>query len=269
MMSFLNAFFAVLRRDFLVLTSYRFAIWGRLIGVASGLCTAWFMARTFSGFEPDSISKNGGYFGFLLFGSLVAVVGHALIMGTSERIRSAQLEGTAEASCAADLSLYRWLWAELFASTIFSLLESVILIALALLFGWRSSQFSILNSTVAVLASFLALSPFGLLGASVTLLCKRIDPIGRVVFSASMLLSGIFYPVEVLPQPLKIIANFLPPTHVLELLRAVFLRGESFVEVRGILFACAVSAVAMWGFALLALKLCRKWACRLGSLGHY
>jgi ABC-2 type transport system permease protein len=117
-----------------------------------------------------------------------------------------------------------------------------------------------------VLASFVGL---GLLTAGSTMLVRRTNPAAVLLGSMSFFVSGVMYPVTVLPAWLQTIGRFLPLTHALVVLRGGFLTGAPPSAVRGNLAALAVFAavlipagVATFGYALRRARVD-------GSLTHY
>lgn len=257
---------ATLRRDLLEATTYKTYAASRLVGLAGLLLSAWFVARTFAGHEPASLAGLGGYFGFLVVGVMVSDLAWALFAGPADRVRQAQLAGTLEAELASPVPIGRWLLAQsvfpLLGAALRAGLGTVIALAAADLLPPLARWPGIAGCAALTVA---ALLPFGLVGGAMTLLLKRSDPVGRGLHAASMLLAGVAYPVEVLPAPLRGLAEALPTTHALRALR-----GALFDAPPG----DAVAALA--GFALvggvLAVPLVRaldRAARRRGSLVQY
>jgi ABC-2 type transport system permease protein len=93
--------------------------------------------------------------------------------------------------------------------------------------------------------------------------------VASIVGSLSLFLSGVLYPVAVLPGWLRAIGRLLPLTHALEVLRGALLLGAGPAELGDamlalLLFAAALAPVGAGVFAY-ALRRAR----RDGSLGHY
>src|SRR5690349_4062935 len=106
-MGALRTLAAFARRDLLEALTYKGNLVARALGGVAFLYMAWFTARTFAGREPPEVAAYGGYFGFLLFGMVLADAGWALMTGPSARLRQAQLAGTLEAVAAGRLGLSR------------------------------------------------------------------------------------------------------------------------------------------------------------------
>ena len=72
-----------------------------------------------------------------------------------------------------------------------------------------------------------AFSGLGLLAAGTTMLVRRLNPVAMVIGSLSFFLSGVLYPVTVLPDWLRAVGRLLPLTHTLAVLRGALLVGAS------------------------------------------
>jgi ABC-2 type transport system permease protein len=117
-----------------------------------------------------------------------------------------------------------------------------------------------------VLMAFVGL---GLLTAAGTMLTRRSNPVALVLGAASVFLSGVLYPVSVLPGWLQSVGRFLPLTHALEALRRALLTGASPAELipsLGVLalFGCLLTPAGL-GLFVYALRRARVD----GSLTHY
>ena len=101
------------------------------------------------------------------------------------------------------------------------------------------------------------------------MLVRRGNPVAMILGSLSFFLSGVIYPVTVLPGWLRAIGQFLPLTHALEVLRRGLLVGAGPFSLGAPMFALAIFAVilAPTGAAVFAFALRRARAD--GSLTHY
>ena len=130
----------------------------------------------------------------------------------------------------------------------------------------RANWLSVALAVPLVIAAF---SGLGLLAAGTTMLVRRLNPVAMVIGSLSFFLSGVLYPVSVLPGWLRAIGALLPLTHALAVLRGALLVGagpaalaHSFVAL--LVFAGVLAPVGVGVFAF-ALRRARID----GSLSHY
>jgi ABC-2 type transport system permease protein len=118
----------------------------------------------------------------------------------------------------------------------------------------------------------LALATFGGLGlvsAATIMVTRRSNPIAAVLAGASALLSGVVYPVSVLPGWLVDVGRLLPLTHALEVLRRGLLLGQGPEALLRPLVALAVFAVIFLGLGLGLFVWALGRAREDGSLSHF
>jgi ABC-2 type transport system permease protein len=130
----------------------------------------------------------------------------------------------------------------------------------------RTNALTVIVAVPLVLAAFVGL---GLFTAGSTMLVRRTNPVSIILGSLSLFVSGVMYPVSVLPSWLRVVGRALPLTHVLVVLRGAFLSGASPSAVGGSLAALAIFAAVLIpaGAATFAYALRRA---RIdGSLSHY
>ena len=72
-----------------------------------------------------------------------------------------------------------------------------------------------LSLALAVPLVVAAFSGLGLLAAGTTMLVRRLNPVAMIIGSLSFFLSGVLYPVSVLPAWLRGLGRLLPLTHAL------------------------------------------------------
>jgi ABC-2 type transport system permease protein len=128
------------------------------------------------------------------------------------------------------------------------------------------------NPLTLVLAAPLVMGAFvglGLLSAATTMLVRRTNPVAVLLASASMLLSGVAYPVSVLPAWLRAAGRFLPLTHALELVRGGLLRGAGPAELTAPMTALALFAGVLCPVGVVLFVYALRRARIDGSLTHF
>jgi len=123
-----------------------------------------------------------------------------------------------------------------------------------------------------VFMGFAATLAIGILGASIKVLSKRTDPVLQLYTIAASVLSGAFFPVELLPSWLRAFSWVIPHTYVIQALRRVLmpqgevLPGPSAWQAIAALgaFSLVMYPLALWVFGR-ALEYGRK----IGALSGY
>jgi ABC-2 type transport system permease protein len=268
---FFRVFAAFVRRELAAMTGYRAAFVTRVLGFGFLAISLVFFSRFVgAAANPHMAAYGGNYLGFVAIGFLAAELQTVGATGLARRVRMAQMMGTLEAEMATPAPpwmvlgvtpLYEFGGAAL-RSTAY-LLGATMLVGLALP---RANPLTVAVTAPLVLAAFAGL---GLLTAGSTMLVRRTNPVSVILGSLSFFVSGVVYPVSVLPHWLQLVGRFLPLTHALVALRAAFLVGLPPSAVRGSLFALALFAAVLIpaGTATFAYALRRA---RIdGSLTHY
>jgi ABC-2 type transport system permease protein len=230
-----------------------------------------FMARLIGASSNAHLAPYGGdYLAFAVVGFVVMDFQQVGVSNLSMRIRNAQVLGVLEAEMATPAPP----WIVLGVGPVYEFGLAVVratfyfLLAIFVLgVGFpRANLTSVIVAAPLVMGTFVGL---GLLSAATTMLVRRNNPVATLLASASLLLSGVAYPVSVLPGWLRTVGRMLPLTHALELVRGSLLRGARPADLWESLAALALFAgvlvpagVALFVFALRRARID-------GSLGHY
>ncbi len=142
------------------------------------------------------------------------------------------------------------------ADVIANMLVTLLGMLLLVLSGWLlydvRFEGKVLSFVLGVVWSGLALFAFGYLIGSLAPGARAAQVIGMVIFYPMMFLSGATIPMEVLPESIQHIADYLPLTHVVNLLRGLWFGegwGDNILAVAvlaGILVVSTVFAVRVF-----------------------
>lgn len=268
---FARGFVGFARRELAAMSGYRAAFLTRAAGFAFAVIGMVFFSRFVgASANPHMAAYGGNYLGFIAIGFLATELQTVGLQGLARRVRTAQMMGTFEAELATPAPA----WVVLGAAPVYefgtaALRSAVYLWAATLLVGLHLPRTNVLTLAVGVplvLAAFIGL---GLLTAGSTMLVRRTNPVSAVLGSLSFFVSGVIYPVSVLPGWLRAVGRMLPLTHVLVVLRGAFLLGAPPSAVSGSLAALALFAAVLipTGTATFAYALRRARVD--GSLTHY
>jgi ABC-2 type transport system permease protein len=136
-------------------------------------------------------------------------------------------EGTIEYTMMAPISrLAHMLGVSLF-SIVYGLVRSALLLGvLALFFSVDLSNANLAGAAVILLVGSISFLGFGIMAAVLPLLFpERGEEMTFVISSILLLVSGVYYPISVLPDWMEPLATVSPATYVLEGMRAALLAG--------------------------------------------
>lgn len=266
----MNRLLAFLRKDLLVVASYRLYFVSEVVGVGVSLLTLWFLSRLFAASPPAFVARYGSadYFAFAVVGMALLDFMWVALGAFSTRLRELQVLGTLEAILATPASAE----GVVFASTAYAFLWSSLRTVVYL--GGAQVVFADLLSKAdwpaALVVWALAIAVFtalGLFAAGITLLVKAPTPITSWFGGVFFLLGGVLYPVEVLPGPVADVARWIPMTLATTGLRRAFLSGATLSDVGSEALGLALYAAGLFPLAIVFLR----WAFRRlraeGSIG--
>jgi len=268
---FVRVLFAFARREARTLAGYRVAFLVRGMAFGLSVLALAFMARLIGASSNTHLAPYGGdYLAFAVVGFVVMDFQQVGVSNLSLRVRAAQVQGFLEAEMATPAPA----WIVLGVGPVYefglAVLRATLYVSLAILvFGVRFPHARLISVVVGAPLVMSAFVGLGLLSAALTMLVRRTNPVAALLGSASLLLSGVAYPVSVLPEWLRLVGRLLPLTHALELVRGSLLRGASLSELwpsiailAGFAGILVPAGVALFVFAL-------RRARMDGSLGHY
>ena len=108
-----------------------------------------------------------------------------------------------------------------------------------------------LSFTAAVMLGTLSILSLGFVLASIVPTARFAQPLGAVIMYPMLAISGLFFPVEVLPRVLRVVAYALPTTHAVALMQGVW-DGTGWIQQMGsvgallALFALCIGLSARW-----------------------
>jgi ABC-2 type transport system permease protein len=262
---------AFIKRGFWHASSYRLNFVGNYLGSVLVLLFFYVLAQFYGVARPAALAEYGGdYFTFLLIGGVFA---RYLSLGLRNFGRELEHELTAGTVEPLMVTATTPMLALLGAS-LWSLLEGLALLVMqlvlgALAFGADFSRANWGSAAVLTLLTVLALNSWGLLTAAFVLAFKRADPLSWLVDVTLYMLAGVYFPVQILPDWLRVIAYALPLSHALEGLRFALMRGDPLAELgRYVLILLGFNALLL-PLGLWALRRAIQHVKRAGSLGHY
>lgn len=244
---------AFVRRDWKIARSYRLQFLLEVCAVPLTLGMFYFLSRLIDGGRlPSDVDLSQGYFAFAAVGLAVLRMAQTSLNSFSTRLRSEQTTGTFETLLSSPVSPT----VVVLGSAAFDLLRATVgglaTLVVAMLFGLRlelglGTVMSILVGLPALIATF---ATVGVVVASFAVVFKQVTALLGMVTAVLALLAGVYFPVEILPGPLRALANVLPFTWGVDVLRAGLLRGEVAEGRLGLLVGFAVVAMplALWLF---------------------
>ena len=187
----------------------------------------------------------------------------------AETISVERWEGTLEYTFMAPIRR----WSQLLGSVLYAMVyglvhTAVIFIALVLFFP--QLDFSNANPTTAVVFMLLGSFSFvgiGMIAAILPLLyVERGAQMTFVLQSCLLLVSGVYYSVDILPGWMQVLSHLSPATYVLDGVRAGLIHGTPVSELLHDVWPLLVAGAALIPFGLWAFAQAERYAKRTGKL---
>ncbi len=205
---------------------------------------------------------------YLIIGTLVWHYLSNIFMLTSEVIAWERWEGTIEYTLMAPVRR----WVHLIGQTAYSLIYSLITALLiggttALFFQLDLSRANLAGAALVILAGSLSLISLGIVASILPLLYpERGAQMTSVVQASFLLVSGVYYPITVLPEWMQAIAVLSPITYVLDGVRAAVLDGKPVSELTEFIVPLLVLGLVLLPVGIRAFKMAEDYAKRSGKL---
>jgi ABC-2 type transport system permease protein len=264
-----HVFSAYLGRDWAFQTASKFAIFGQLTSVLVTCAMMYFVGRTFGSSAAALKLIKGQYFEFVLVGIVFARFQSVALNSFASAIQRDQASGTIEAILVSRISVPGMVLASAASAFFFTAVQSVLILVIgAAVFGVNLQHANLWSSITALALSILAISPIGICAAASVIAFKKGTGAVGMVASATNLLGGVYFPVAVLPVPLKVLAMLFPITHGLAALREAILHGAGIGAIAQNLLVLGGFAAVGIPLALVLFMLSIHRARRVGTLAY-
>jgi ABC-2 type transport system permease protein len=257
-------------RDFRLAVSYKAGFVIEVVGALVNVALFFYMSEFFGTALRTELAQYGGdYFSFVIIGiAFTSYLGVGL-SGVSGKIRDGQLMGTLELMLISPTRLPVTLLSSALWSHAMATFGVATYVVAALILGVRFDAAGLPIAIVTIAIAIVGFNAIGLIAAAVVIVLKQGNPVDWLVRTGSVLLGGVFYPASVLPDALQAIAQLLPITHALEIVRRSLLLGEQLPALGGQLLVLVALTAIYLPLGILACHLAVRIAQRDGSLTTY
>jgi ABC-2 type transport system permease protein len=205
---------------------------------------------------------------YLVIGTLVWRYLSSIFYWITDVISIERWEGTIEYTLMAPIRRLTHMAGQTFFAVFYSMLfTGVILVVTVAMFNIDMSRANLLGGTVMLLAGSLSFIGVGIMGSVLPLLFpERGAQMTHVIIALLLLVSGVYYPVDVLPNLLQKIAIVSPATYVLDGTRLALLEGTSTLKLWPNIWPTLIMGLIAIPFGLWVFGLAERYAKRTGKL---
>ncbi|MCG8429586.1 MAG: ABC transporter permease [Candidatus Omnitrophica bacterium] len=262
---------AFIRKDILTETSYRLSFCLNILGVFMSVLVYFFIDKLFGSRVVGHLEPFGvNYFSYVLLGmAFFSYIGVGL-GSFSERIRTEQVQGTLEALLVTPASLPVIVFSLALGNLVMATIDAAIYILMGIyVFGIDFSKVNLLSCGLVLILTFLSFSGLGIISASFIIVFKRGNPTGWVINNLQGLISGVYFPVTVLPAWLQAVSRCLPITYAIRAIQLAVYRGAGPSAIATELCMLALFSLLLIPLSFLCFGFAIRYAKRQGSLSYY
>ena len=205
---------------------------------------------------------------YLVIGTLVWRYLSSIFYWITDVISIERWEGTIEYTLMAPIHRITHMAGQTFFAVIYSLLfTGVILVVTVVMFDIDMSQANLLGGTLMLITGSLSFIGVGIMGSILPLLFpERGAEMTHVIIALLLLVSGVYYPIDVLPKALQKIAVFSPATYVLDGTRRAFLEGTASSQLWPYIWPTLLMGFIAIPAGLWVFEMAERYAKRSGKL---
>lgn len=205
---------------------------------------------------------------YLIIGTIVWRYLSVIFYWLTDIIGMERWEGTIEYTLMAPITRLTHLAGHTAFAVVYSMFHTAVILGVcAIFFEIDLSKANLLGGTIVLLIGSISFIGFGVIAAILPLLFpEKGSQMTHVIISLLLLVSGVYYPVSVLPKWLQIFAEYSPATYVLAGTRAALLDGVASAELWQYVAPLIVMGAVMIPFGLWIFRLAEQYAKRSGKL---
>lgn len=205
---------------------------------------------------------------YLVIGTLVWRYLSSIFYWITDLISIERWEGTIEYTLMAPVRRITHVAGQTVFAVLYSLFFTVvILVVTVLIFDIDMSNANLFGGLVMLLAGSFSFVGVGVMGAVLPLLSpERGSQMTHVIIALLLLVSGVYYPIEVLPGWLQTLAAWSPATYVLDGTRKALLEGAGVLELWPQIWPTLLMGLVAIPGGLWVFEQAERYAKRVGKL---
>jgi ABC-2 type transport system permease protein len=205
---------------------------------------------------------------YLVVGTLVWRYLSLIFYWITDVIGMERWEGTIEYTLMAPVRRVTHMAGQTFFAVIYSLIfSSIILAVTVVLFDIDLSNANMFGGTLMLIVGSLSFIGVGIMGSILPLLFpERGSQMTHVIIAVLLLISGVYYPISVLPEFLQKLAVLSPATYVLDGTRLALLEGTPTSDLWPFIWPTLIMGLIAIPLGLWIFGLAERYAKRAGKL---
>lgn len=205
---------------------------------------------------------------YLIIGTIVWRYLSVIFYWLTDIIGMERWEGTIEYTLMAPITRLTHLTGHTAFAVVYSMFHTAVILAItALFFDLDLTKANLFGGTLVLLVGSISFIGIGVAVAILPLLFpEKGQQMTHVIIALLLLISGVYYPVSVLPAWLRFFAQYSPATYVLEGTRAALLNGAPTIALWEFILPLIVMGIVSIPIGLWLFRLAEQYAKRTGKL---
>jgi len=274
-LSALRALWAVMKREWMIFVRYpswviSLFIWPIIFPLSYVLTARALSGRDGSGMALFQAATGvHDYIGYIAVGTTIWMWQNVVLWNVGFSLRNEQLRGTLESNWLSPT----WRFAYLLGSSAPQLLSMLMFLTVSaieftLFLGVRFEG-SLWLTLLTILVAVPSVYGLGFAFASLVITLKEANAFVFLVRGIVMIFCGITFPISILPDWMRPIANWLPQTYIIHAIRSASLSTEGLPAILGDLQALALFGIFWLTAGYLVFNWMERRARRTGAIGQY
>lgn len=262
---------AFIKKSFIMQKNYPLAFFSSIFHIICGIALFYFLAKLLGKGQSIDLGRYGGdLFTFFLIGLAYAKFLNTGLTCFSEYFQNEFYSGTLESILLTPTGIFQILFLSILWPQIFAALQVLIYFAVGIsIFNAHISVSGYALAIVITIISMPAIMGIGIISVALLMIFKRGNLLRDAFYLCSFFLSGVYFPVDILPQPLQKISFILPMTYSLRAIRSVLTSGDYMDCVYSDIRVLLIFTAVLFPFSLYVFKKAFLHAKAVGSLTHY
>ncbi|MBU6996012.1 MAG: ABC transporter permease [Theionarchaea archaeon] len=267
--------FLFIKRDFLMLWSYKVAFFSAYLHIIILLFVFFALGTWSSTFSPetttvgDQYKSAGGFIEFILLGSIGWAFQWSIVTSGSASLRKEMLQGTIESVLSAPVSPFTIVASYTLFGTVNGILEIMGFIIIGKAAFDVDIYGSLLYGIVIIMLTFVMMFGLNLIFSGVSIQAKQIGSLIPILQMTSLFLCEVYIPLNAFPPVMSTIAQFYPFYYTIRALRNVLSPAADVYMFAESALSVGALAVVFLVAGIVTLKVFLAKSKREGSLAFY
>jgi ABC-2 type transport system permease protein len=214
--AYADATIGVIRRDLTAFLSYRLRFLGQIAATFFSVTLYYYISQLVT---VGTFATPGSYFAFAVVGIAIMATLVTSLSALPARVRQELVAGTFERIVLSPFGPVAAIYASVLFPMLLSLIEATLTISFAALVFGMPIKATVPLAIPAALLTSLSFVPFALLASASVIVAKQVQTGIGFAVTGLALISGVFFPVSLLPGWISWTQNVQPFTPALDLLR--------------------------------------------------